>query len=97
LRAYQEWEAGGGIAWDNLVKLADVLEVTPEYIEFGISGRPRPDTDLGRLERKIDALLEHAGMDPAIFDVGAEADIEDAAGGSTGLLEDEDDETQPAG
>jgi transcriptional regulator with XRE-family HTH domain len=48
LRAYQEWEAGGGIGWDNLVKLAEVFGVTEEYIEFGVAGRPRPGTDLHR-------------------------------------------------
>lgn len=86
LRAYQEWEAGGGIGWDNLVKLAETFGVSEEYVEYGVSGRPRPGTDLGRLERKLDALLVHAGIDPAGLDADAAADIEHSAKRSTSLL-----------
>lgn len=57
LRAYQEWEAGGGIAWDNLERLAEVHSVSPEYIEYGVAGRPRPGTDIERLEGKLDHAL----------------------------------------
>jgi hypothetical protein len=35
LRAYQEWEAGGGIKWGNLQRLPEVHGVTPNYILYG--------------------------------------------------------------
>lgn len=40
LRAYQEWEAGGGIRWDNVKKLAECFGVDDDYILNG----PREDT-----------------------------------------------------
>jgi transcriptional regulator with XRE-family HTH domain len=35
LRGYQSWEAGGGIRWENTKVLADVFEVSPEWIMSG--------------------------------------------------------------
>lgn len=96
LRAYQAWEAGdSGIGYDNLMRLADVLDTTPEYIEYGTAGRPRPHTDLGRVEAKLDALLIHAGIDPGAFDTSGVADIEGAAAGSIELLAGEDEGKPP--
>lgn len=43
LRAYQEWEAGGGIQWENAKRLAKVLGATPDFI---MSGEPRETPDL---------------------------------------------------
>jgi transcriptional regulator with XRE-family HTH domain len=40
LRAYQEWEAGGGIQWDNAKRLAKALCVTPDFVMNG----QKPDT-----------------------------------------------------
>lgn len=43
LRGYQEWEAGGGIQWENAKRLAKALRTSPDYI---MSGEPQatPDT-----------------------------------------------------
>lgn len=58
LRAYQAWEAGdSGIAWDNLVKLAEHFGVSEDYIEYGESGRSGPSTQLDRIEEKLDILI----------------------------------------
>ena len=32
LRAYQAWEAGGGIKWDNVKLIAALYDVEPEYL-----------------------------------------------------------------
>lgn len=60
LRAYQAWEAGGGIAWDNVKLLAKKLGADPDYILSG----PKPETpdlfpsgDAGQLDR-IEKALE---------------------------------------
>lgn len=60
LRAYQEWEAGGGIAWENAKRLARVLGVTPDYI---MSGDPVPrvtldGSQLDRIESAVSDLDE---------------------------------------
>lgn len=41
LRAYQKWEAGGGIQFANLRKLADIFGTTTEYI-VGTADTPNP-------------------------------------------------------
>lgn len=57
LRAYQAWEAGGGISWENLEQLAKALGVTEEYLLYGEAGdRARTSTQLQRIETKLDAL-----------------------------------------
>lgn len=35
LRGFQEWEAGGGIKWENAKKLAKIGGVTPDWIMSG--------------------------------------------------------------
>src|SRR5260370_570112 len=57
LRAYQEWEAGGGIKWSNLQRLAEVHGVTPNYILYGEEKPRGPKTQLDRIESKLDDLL----------------------------------------
>ena len=61
-RAYQAWEAGGGIAWDNLQALANALGVSDEYLIYGDAGdQARLGTQLERVEARIvrvEALLE---------------------------------------
>lgn len=88
LRAYQAWEAGGGIAWDNLVKLAEVFGVSEDFIEYGLGGDYKPGTNAARLEQKVDALLVHFGIDPAQFDGSTLEDtVARAAAGSIAELE----------
>lgn len=57
LRAYQEWEAGGGIAWANLQKLAVVFNVSENYLLYGATETTGPQTQLDRVEAKLDDLL----------------------------------------
>ena len=64
LRGYQEWEAGGGIKWDNVKKLAKFHTVDADYLMNG----PRADTPdpfgqngsdrLDRMDERIDRLAE---------------------------------------
>lgn len=90
-RAYQEWEGGGGIAWENLAALAKVLGVSEEYLVYGEAGdAARMGTHLERLlegqrrlDAKLDALLSQAGLDAAEIAAAAETSLrvlEDAAG-----------------
>lgn len=64
LRGYQEWEAGGGIKWDNVKNLAGQLGVEPDYLMNG----PKPETpDLldggaGGLGRQIAELDERVSQ-----------------------------------
>lgn len=59
LRAYQAWEAGGGIAWQNLGRLAEVLGVDEDHVLYGppeervVAG----GSQLDRIEAKLDELL----------------------------------------
>lgn len=60
LRGYQEWEAGGGIKWDNAKKLAKVGGVSPDWIMSGNKGAT-PDlskgpSQLDRIEQSLVAL-----------------------------------------
>lgn len=76
LRAYQAWEAGdSGPAWDNLVALADLHQVTPEYIEYGAAGRPRPETDLGQIKIQLDRIEDK--LDTVLSLLGAEAGLDE--------------------
>lgn len=71
LRAYQAWEAGGGIGWENLIRLAKALDVSEEYLLYGDAGdERRAGTRLENVERaqhrieaKIDALMEKLGVE----------------------------------
>jgi hypothetical protein len=58
LRAYQRWEAGGGIAWRNIERIAEVHHVSPNYILYGEAEPKGPQTQLDRIEAKLDRLLE---------------------------------------
>jgi len=61
LRAYQEWEAGGGIAWPNLRKLADVHRVSTNWLEHGDEQPERAHSQLDRVEQKLDDVLARLG------------------------------------
>lgn len=62
VRAYQAWEAGGGINWENIAPLAEALGVSEERLLFG---RDEPDpSQFERIERKLDALLAHFDVSP---------------------------------
>jgi hypothetical protein len=61
LRAYQEWEAGGGIAWPNLRKLAEVHRVSTNWLEHGDEQPERAHSQLDRIERKLDDVLARLG------------------------------------
>ena len=55
LRAYQAWEAGGGINWDNVRALADAFGVSEERLLYG---RDEPDpSQLDRIESLVTQLL----------------------------------------
>lgn len=57
LRTYQHWEAGdGGIAWENLTKLADVFGVSPDYLLYGEREARGPQSQLDRIESRIASL-----------------------------------------
>lgn len=55
LRAYQEWEAGGGIRWMNAKRLASALCSTPDYVMSGPTPEPEP-AELSQLDRIEDEL-----------------------------------------
>jgi transcriptional regulator with XRE-family HTH domain len=59
LRAYQEWEAGGGIAWENAKRLAKVLGATPDFIMSGDrEALDLGETQLDRIESLVSGLDE---------------------------------------
>lgn len=57
LRAYQAWEAGGGIAWDNYGKLADAFGVDEDYLLYGEREEPGDVSQLDRIEAKLDTIM----------------------------------------
>lgn len=59
LRAYQEWEAGGGIKWANLQRLAEIHGVSEDYLLYGEQARQGPQTQLDRIET---VLAENQAM-----------------------------------
>lgn len=61
LRAYQRWEAGGGLAWENLQAVARVFGVSENYILYGEETVKGPESRLDRLEEKVDALYNRLG------------------------------------
>jgi transcriptional regulator with XRE-family HTH domain len=61
VRAYQQWEAGGGIAWPNLQRLADIYGVTTNWLENGDTRPEAARSQLDRIERKLDELLGRFG------------------------------------
>ncbi|HWX46001.1 MAG TPA: helix-turn-helix transcriptional regulator [Solirubrobacteraceae bacterium] len=78
LRAYHAWEAGeSGIAWRNLQKLAAVFGVSENYLLYG-SEEPRgAETQLDRIEEKLDDILSRLPeADPG---ADLERELEEAA------------------
>lgn len=70
LRGYQEWEAGGGIQWENAKRLAKVLGSNPDYVMSGEraetpdlshSQLDRIEADLADLKKLIEAFRVEAG------------------------------------
>ena len=62
LRGYQEWEAGGGIKWDNVKKLAKFHKVDADFLMNGPqleTPDPFGDADqLNRIERRLDEIVK---------------------------------------
>lgn len=91
VKQYGRWERGeSSPRADKWERLAEVLGVPVVEIrgELPAVAEHELRIQLGRLEVKLDALLVHAGINPASFDVPADgaADIEDAATEATELL-----------
>jgi len=40
------WESGGNVSQDNIVKLAGLLKVTPEWLQYDVSARPEVDVEM---------------------------------------------------
>lgn len=57
LRTYQHWEAGDGIAWENLQKLASVFGVTENYLLYGHEAPVGPESQLDRIEAGVEEIL----------------------------------------
>lgn len=57
LRAYQRWEAGGGIAWQNLQAIAELYEVSENWLLYGDEETRGPRSQLDRIEDKLDRLV----------------------------------------
>lgn len=57
LRGYQEWEAGGGIKWENAKKLAKIGGVEADWIMSGDRGGT-PDLSLGG-QSQLDHIEEN--------------------------------------
>jgi transcriptional regulator with XRE-family HTH domain len=62
LRAYQAWEGGGGINWDNVQQLASAFNVTEEFLLYGRTEAAPDPSQLDRIEAKLDQLLEAAAV-----------------------------------
>ncbi len=58
LRAYQQWEAGGGIAWSNVQALAEFYGVSPQWL---LNGEEPAATDPGQSDRVRASLAEILG------------------------------------
>lgn len=58
LRAYQAWEAGGGISWQHYTALARVYGVTEEFILHGPEPEAPAMSQMDRIERKLDEIRE---------------------------------------
>jgi hypothetical protein len=61
LRAYQSWEAGGGIAWPNLQRLAEIHGVSTNWLEHGDEKPHAARSQLDRIEHKLDEVLGRLG------------------------------------
>ena len=40
------WESGGNVSQDNIIKLAGLLKVTPEWLQYDVSARPEVDVEM---------------------------------------------------
>jgi hypothetical protein len=58
LRAYQQWEAGGGIAWHNLDALAKLHSVSTEWLLSGAEPPERAGDEPGSAQASLASLLE---------------------------------------
>lgn len=58
LRAYQHWEAGGGISWENLQRLAQVFGVSEDFLLYGSGEAKGPETQLDRMERQLGRIVD---------------------------------------
>lgn len=59
LRALQRWESGhGGIAWQNIERLAEVFGVSTNYLLYGEAEPHGPQTQLDRIEALLRRLVE---------------------------------------
>lgn len=57
LRTYQHWEAGdGGIAWENLQKLADVFAVSADYLLYGEREARGPQSQLDQMQATLEQI-----------------------------------------
>lgn len=74
LRAYQAWEAGGGIAWENLQALAKFFEVSENYLLYGAEVPRGPETQLDRIEIKLDEVLSRLPATDLAADLEQELD-----------------------
>jgi transcriptional regulator with XRE-family HTH domain len=85
LRAYQEWEAGGGIAWANLKRLADIHGVSTAWLEHGDERPELAQPQLNRIENKLDEVLARLGAVPTsdLFEPPRD-ELDSALGGQQG-------------
>ncbi len=58
LRAYQQWEAGGGIAWHNLDALARFHSVSTEWLISGEAAPERAGAELDGVQASLSTMLE---------------------------------------
>jgi len=40
------WESGGNVSQDNIIKLAALLKVTPEWLQYDVSAKPEVDVEM---------------------------------------------------
>jgi transcriptional regulator with XRE-family HTH domain len=70
LRAYQAWEAGGGIAWENLQRLAEFFAVSENFLLYGAETPEGPQTQLDRIERQLAEVLRRLPEESVIEGLG---------------------------
>jgi transcriptional regulator with XRE-family HTH domain len=73
LRAYQAWEAGGGIAGPNIAALAKLYDVPEDFIVYGSERRATPD-QLDRIEGLLVDVSERLAR---LEDLVTERELED--------------------
>lgn len=40
------WESGGNVSQENIIKLSNLLRVTPEWLQYDVSARPEVDVEM---------------------------------------------------